>query len=92
MKPLERKERAIHLTLAGHPSRDELTILQELLPSGIHSLLYSDLGAPLPLHISLSRPVVLRTEQRSLFVETFEMTLRAAHLYQCVIIIIFCIS
>jgi len=38
----------------------------------IHSLLYSDLGAQLPLHISLSRPVVLVTEQRQQFSELLD--------------------
>lgn len=37
----------------------------------IHSLLRSDLGAQLPLHVSLSRPVVLRTEQRYEFIEIY---------------------
>ncbi|KAJ5791995.1 uncharacterized protein N7503_007973 [Penicillium pulvis] len=62
-----------HVYLELYPSTQELILLGQLLPqrsssqSGIQSLLHSDLGAQLPLHISLSRPVVLRTEQRSSF-------------------------
>jgi hypothetical protein len=36
----------------------------------VHSLLKSDLGAELPLHISLSRPIVLRAEQRQPFTDS----------------------
>jgi hypothetical protein len=45
-----------------------------------HSLLHSDLGAQLPLHISLSRPVVLRTEQRASFTERLETVIKTAHI------------
>ena len=37
--------------------------------SKIHSLLQNDLGVSLPLHVSLSRPLVLRTEQKDLFLD-----------------------
>lgn len=35
----------------------------------IHSLLQNDLGVALPLHVSLSRPLVLRTEQKEPFLD-----------------------
>ena len=38
----------------------------------IHSLVESELGAGLPLHISLSAPLMLLTEQRQYFLETVE--------------------
>ncbi|KAJ5953590.1 hypothetical protein N7454_000486 [Penicillium verhagenii] len=62
-----------HHYLEFYPSKEDLALLESLIPSTsssqseIQSLLHSDLGAQLPLHISLSRPVVLRTEQRSSF-------------------------
>ena len=40
--------------------------------SPIHSFLSSDLGAPLPLHISLSRPVTFPTQDKDKFVELLE--------------------
>ncbi|KAJ5712310.1 hypothetical protein N7493_008778 [Penicillium malachiteum] len=70
-----------HLYLEWHPSKTELTILERLIPWNyaknpsvlkVHSLLHSDLGAQLPLHISLSRPVVLRTEQRTEFTDALQ--------------------
>lgn len=59
----------------GHPTPSEASILNSLIAqagalgvnSGLHSLLLSDLSAPLPLHISLSRSLVLKTEQRDEF-------------------------
>ncbi|KAF7594969.1 poly(U)-specific 3'-to-5' RNA exonuclease [Aspergillus hancockii] len=78
-----------HIYLEWYPSRDELAILSDVIEQiegklgktnvELHSLLRSDLGAQLPLHISLSRPVVLRTEQRQSFLETFQSAIQDAH-------------
>ncbi|KAK6505418.1 poly(U)-specific 3'-to-5' RNA exonuclease [Arthrobotrys musiformis] len=38
----------------------------------LESFLYSDLGTQLPLHISMSRPIVLRTEERDGFMAELE--------------------
>ncbi|KAJ0414289.1 U6 snRNA phosphodiesterase Usb1 [Aspergillus carlsbadensis] len=77
-----------HIYLEWYPSKDELGILRDVIiraekmlqggGSKLHSLLHSDLGAQLPLHVSLSRPVVLRTEQRQPFLDTFERTLETS--------------
>jgi hypothetical protein len=40
----------------------------------IHSFLTSDLGAPLPLHISLSRPIGFPTEDKDNFVGLLEQS------------------
>jgi len=44
----------------------------------VHSLLLSDLSAPLPLHISLSRSLVLKADQRDDFLERTTANVRAA--------------
>ncbi|KAL9639689.1 MAG: hypothetical protein Q9164_000781 [Protoblastenia rupestris] len=44
----------------------------------LHSLVKSDLDAQLPLHISLSRPIVLRTDQRQPFVEDLSSKIKEA--------------
>jgi len=46
----------------------------------LESHLKSDLGCELPLHLSLSRPNVLRTEQREGFLETLEERLGKARI------------
>lgn len=65
-----------HLYLEWHPPASihaELTSLlaslRTALPPGVevHSFLTSDLGAPLPLHVSLSRPIVLTTGEKEGF-------------------------
>ncbi|KAL4957861.1 U6 snRNA phosphodiesterase Usb1 [Aspergillus filifer] len=71
-----------HIYLEWYPAKEELIILNSIIDQAgscvrgeqakLHSFLYSDLGAQLPLHISLSRPVVLRTEERQPFMDAFE--------------------
>ncbi|KAL4814109.1 U6 snRNA phosphodiesterase Usb1 [Aspergillus spinulosporus] len=77
-----------HIYLEWYPSKEELEILGSIISQAEHmlraeqaklnSFLYSDLGVRLPLHISLSRPVVLRTEQRQPFMDTFEAALKGS--------------
>jgi hypothetical protein len=59
-------------------SDDAAEVTQDGSGSTVHSLLHSDLGAQLPLHISLSRPVVLRTEQRASFTEALSEGVRSS--------------
>lgn len=44
----------------------------------VHTLLTTPLGATLPLHISLSRPLVLKGEQRRGFVDALTRRIRLA--------------
>ncbi|TGJ86402.1 hypothetical protein E0Z10_g2376 [Xylaria hypoxylon] len=81
-----------HLYIEWHPTPTERTTLTTLLsnlqstltalsPStsiSIISFLTSDLGAPQPLHISLSRPIVLSTAQKDDFLSTIERSVRSS--------------
>ncbi|KAJ5922842.1 hypothetical protein N7516_010545 [Penicillium verrucosum] len=84
-----------HLYLEWYPRKDELSLLSDVISQcgnvsdgkvpdekspTVHSLLHSDLGAQLPLHISLSRPVILRTEQRVLFTEALQKAIHDSHI------------
>ncbi|KAK2872160.1 hypothetical protein FQN49_002518 [Arthroderma sp. PD_2] len=69
-----------HIYLEWYPNNSELEMLSEIIArceatgsdnTIIHSLLYSDLRAQTPLHISLSRPVALLTDQREPFLDMF---------------------
>lgn len=44
----------------------------------VHSLLHNDLGVSLPLHISLSRPLVLKTEQKDGFVPRIKQAITSS--------------
>ncbi|KAJ5817065.1 hypothetical protein N7447_009298 [Penicillium robsamsonii] len=78
-----------HLYLEWYPGKDELSLLADVISQSgdlsieeapiVHSLLHSDLGAQLPLHISLSRPIILRTEQRALFTEALQKVIHDSH-------------
>ncbi|OCK77080.1 hypothetical protein K432DRAFT_359258 [Lepidopterella palustris CBS 459.81] len=82
---------ATHVYLEWHPSQTESTALHTIIslvqsrtePSAgaspspqIHPLFLSSLGVPLPLHISISRPLILRAPQRDPFLATLSTYLR----------------
>ncbi|KAI1259935.1 U6 snRNA phosphodiesterase Usb1 [Xylariaceae sp. FL1019] len=81
-----------HLYVEWHPTSEERTILITLLahlqstlsssssssPATITSFLTSDLNTPLPLHISLSRPIVLSTSQKDDFLTDLESSIKAS--------------
>ncbi|KAH9840446.1 U6 snRNA phosphodiesterase [Teratosphaeria destructans] len=77
-----------HVSLEWHPAPHEFEALHELLAkqqpddgkgdSGVKSLLHSELGVPLPLHISLSRPLTLRTELRTAFLDQLKSSIRVS--------------
>ncbi|KAK2741891.1 poly(U)-specific 3'-to-5' RNA exonuclease [Myotisia sp. PD_48] len=72
-----------HIYLEWYPNHKELQILSGIISTyelklaeedqlQIHSLLYNELAVQLPLHISLSRPVVLLTDQRQRFLDLYQ--------------------
>lgn len=70
-----------HVYLEWHPSSSQHQLLQSLLAAlareldhflighGLAGFLTSELGSPLPLHVSLSRPFVLRTGEKDAFLD-----------------------
>lgn len=78
------------LTSQGHPSNNEHALLVNLVNDVqtqlgsehvLHSFLTSDLGAPLPLHISLSRPLMLTTAAKDEFLSALSASLRSINLF-----------
>jgi len=79
-----------HLYIEWYPSNAEyvpLTNLISTLKDGIltedaglkiHSFLTSDLGAPLPLHISLSRPIGFSAEHKDEFVASLDRAIKSS--------------
>ncbi|ODH52086.1 hypothetical protein GX48_01639 [Paracoccidioides brasiliensis] len=74
-----------HIYLEWYPAAPEVSTLEDIISrSGhklqngleIHSLLFSDLGAQMPLHISLSRPVALVTDDRQPFIDMLNDAIR----------------
>ncbi|KAI1827472.1 U6 snRNA phosphodiesterase Usb1 [Xylaria intraflava] len=80
-----------HIYIEWHPTPVERKTLTTLLstlqqnlsspsasttPIAITSFLTSDLGTPQPLHISLSRPIVLSTAQKDRFHSSLESSIR----------------
>ena len=78
------------LRRGGFPSTECSTSLSHILASlndaqrphehQVHSLLKSELGTESPLHISLSRPVVLRENQRQPFVDNLSRAISNTNL------------
>ncbi|KAJ2893793.1 snrna phosphodiesterase [Zalerion maritima] len=74
-----------HLYVEWHPTQDQHEALSALLAQisnklgegvELFPLLQSDLGAPLPLHISLSRPLSLTTSNKDNFLESIRKAMQ----------------
>lgn len=81
--------------MGGHPQPAEANLLSSLISDPrasetkgvahvgeVHSLLHNELGVSLPLHISLSRPLVLKTEQRTPFLDHLKQAITASGVWQ----------
>ncbi|KAL6837765.1 hypothetical protein V8C40DRAFT_15339 [Trichoderma camerunense] len=76
-----------HLYIEWHPLADQHEKLVQLVckvnehignRAKLHNFLTSDLGAPLPLHISLSRPISLSTSNKDVFLDKISSALHAS--------------
>jgi U6 snRNA phosphodiesterase len=75
-----------NMACAGHPDTKQHDLLVQLLGAieaelgpniQLNKFLTSDLGAPLPLHISLSRPLTLTTANKDAFLERLDSAIRS---------------
>ncbi|KAH7156649.1 hypothetical protein EDB81DRAFT_880958 [Dactylonectria macrodidyma] len=73
--------------VVGHPTTTQHAVLVDLITDiegelgghvGLHNFLTSDLGSPLPLHISLSRPLSLSTADKDRFLESITQAVYAS--------------
>ncbi|TFB07418.1 U6 snRNA phosphodiesterase [Trichoderma ghanense] len=80
-----------HVYIEWHPLADQHEKLVQLVcrvddaigsRAKLHSFLTSDLGAPLPLHISLSRPISLSTSNKDRFLDQISSALQASGVRQ----------
>jgi hypothetical protein len=73
-----------HVYLEWYPKADETRLLQKMITripgslTKVHSLLQSDLGVALPLHISLSRTLSLQTKEREDFLARLKASVKDA--------------
>lgn len=76
------------LTIIGHPTATQHDLLVKLIADveaklgekvKLHNFLTSDLGSPLPLHISLSRPITLSTAEKDDFLDKITNTVQSSH-------------
>ncbi|KAG0651202.1 U6 snRNA phosphodiesterase [Hyphodiscus hymeniophilus] len=77
-----------HIYLEWYPSTAENRSLSSLISelknsiradnATVNSSLTSDLGAPLPLHVSLSRPIGFSTEVKDAFVTSLECSIKSS--------------
>ncbi|KAL7787812.1 hypothetical protein V8C37DRAFT_389608 [Trichoderma ceciliae] len=80
-----------HLYIEWHPLANQHEKLAQLVRRvnqdigsqvKLHSLMTSDLGAPLPLHISLSRPISLSTSNKDRFLDQISSALHTGGVHQ----------
>ncbi|RKF82661.1 U6 snRNA phosphodiesterase [Golovinomyces cichoracearum] len=75
-----------HIYIEWHPSTTERETLNKLISEieagdcthGIKTLLASDLNSPLPLHISLSRPIQITTDEKELFMTSLRRSFESS--------------